>query len=135
MAASIAVLAVRARDHEIALEANRVVRVVASADWDGPRPVDLEQLVLDVAPDASCRHVLVVRSDGEDWQVGTTRDLVMRELVASEIYAVPTLLWPSRERAMFLGVVNLPDSPPLLLLDLAVLRARATAPNRQGDIG
>jgi hypothetical protein len=135
MARSTTVLAVLGSDLELALEARGVVRVVDPLDWTGPTPVDLERIVFGSGSNCSCRHVLVVRSDHEQWQIGTARELAMREVPDSEIHAVPPLVWPSGDPPVIRGVVILPDGPPLLVLDLIALRARVGADNSQGDIG
>jgi hypothetical protein len=133
MAASVPLLAARAGNHDLALEAVRVARVVAGADWSGPLPADLEELLLGVAPGLRCRHVLVVRGDGEEWAFGTTRELVMKEVPAADIHPLPALVWPARWVPLIRAVAALADSPPLLVLEPTALAERVARPGREGE--
>ena len=127
MSGTTTVLAARAEHHDLAFEASSVVQVVSASDWQGPLPVDLEDLIDGLPPRDACRHVLIIRTDAGQWPLGTPRELVMRELSTAEIHQLPALLWPPDEPRVIQGIADLPDLPPLLLLDAAALRARADA--------
>jgi hypothetical protein len=135
MGATTAVLAVRASGNDVALKASRVLRVIAPADWSGELPVDLDVLLHGTGAERPHRHVLVLLSAQGMCAIATAGDLAMQVLPTDEIYPLPTLLWPAGYSPIVFGVVEPPDSPPLLVLDTVALTKRAATYNLQGEAG
>ena len=125
-------LAVRTGPHEVGMVAECVKRVVVRADWEGPEPPDLEQLIAGARPRGACRHVLVVSTEHDEWSLGTVREIVLRVLPVCEIHELPALLWEPETPSVIHSIATVPHTPPLFVLDLAQLSARA-ANSAQGN--
>jgi hypothetical protein len=126
-------LAARTSALDFGLEAASVSQVVLCADWDGPAPIDIEQLLRGEIPVGTCRHVLVIRGAHGSCTLGTVRELVLRECPGSEIHDLPALIWEPGSQPILRGISLLPNEPPLLVLDCDVLEARLLAQPLQGE--
>jgi hypothetical protein len=110
-------LAARTGNLDVGIDAHCIDRVLPRSEWDGPEPIDLDLLIEGRASDPATATVLVLDCGGTLCAISTGHPLVVRELAATRLFELPSVLWPGLPSAAFLRLAREPDAPPLLILN------------------
>ncbi|GEM_PF-3695099 len=121
MAAADSFVAMRGVGFDLAVDATRVLRIVAEADWDGPAAFDIDALVDGAAGAERTRRILALSGPLRPFAISTRREIHLRSCPSAELAPLPAVLWPVAAPPLLTRVAELPDQPPLVVLSVDAL--------------
>jgi hypothetical protein len=110
-------LVVPARGVGIGIDASRVTRIVAAAEWSGEAPRDvLETVGLPAAPAGEPRRVLLFRSGAREVPLAAAGKLSVRTVEDLLVQPLPAAVLTRRTARLLGGIVLAEDETPMLVL-------------------